>query len=65
MAKAAPAEQLRLLDVAALDSQATMLTRQIAEATADAQLPQPKPPSPKPAQRRPRCSSRSMPRPRH
>ncbi|MFL4479796.1 zinc ribbon domain-containing protein [Paeniglutamicibacter sp. ORCA_105] len=38
MAKAAPAEQLRLLDVAALDSQATKLTRQIAEATADAQL---------------------------
>lgn len=38
MAKAAPAEQLRLLDVAALDSQATKLNRQIAEATADAQL---------------------------
>lgn len=38
MAKAAPAEQLRLLEVAALDSEITKLTRQIAEATADAQL---------------------------
>lgn len=38
MAKAAPAEQLRLLEVAALDSEITKLTRQISEATADAQL---------------------------
>lgn len=38
MAKAAPAEQLRLLEVAALDSQATKLTRQITETTADAEL---------------------------
>lgn len=38
MAKAAPAEQIRLLDVAALDSQATKINREITEATADAQL---------------------------
>ncbi|WP_411734781.1 zinc ribbon domain-containing protein [Paeniglutamicibacter sp.] len=38
MAKAAPAEQLRLLEVAALDSEITQLTRKISEATADAQL---------------------------
>ncbi|GAA5225959.1 zinc ribbon domain-containing protein [Paeniglutamicibacter antarcticus] len=38
MAKAAPEEQLRLLDVAALDSQTTKLAREITEATADADL---------------------------
>lgn len=38
MAKAAPAEQLRLLELAALDSEITKLTRQVSEATADAQL---------------------------
>ncbi|QXQ08845.1 zinc ribbon domain-containing protein [Paeniglutamicibacter sp. Y32M11] len=38
MAKAAPAEQLRLLDVAALDSEITKLTHQIDVAKADAEL---------------------------
>jgi predicted nucleic acid-binding Zn-ribbon protein len=38
MAKAAPAEQLRLLELAALDSEITKLARQVSEATADAQL---------------------------
>ena len=38
MAKAAPAEQLRLLDLARLDSEITKLKRTIAEASNDAEV---------------------------